>query len=164
MSQASVVLKRVTLWVRELERSLELYRDVLGLVILEEKTLAGPAIAAMVGLEQARLRIAHLGRPGTQQGWVGLYEIGETAPRTMAALPKVETFPLYGQSTLVFEVSDVAAICAKLSVLPGVTVLVGPSHYHKIEASEAMPAGHYSELIFRDADGTIVSLLSYRPG
>lgn len=71
MSAVAPPLKRVTLWVRNLERSLALYRDLLGLEVLEEKQLQGAAIAKMVGLEEASLRIVHLGRPGESFGWIG---------------------------------------------------------------------------------------------
>ena len=103
MSAVAPPLKRVTLWVRNLERSLALYRDVLGLEVLEEKQLQGAAIASMVGLEEASLRIVHLGRAGEPLGWIGLYEIRDTAPRPMGETGSPRQFPLYGQATLVFE-------------------------------------------------------------
>lgn len=159
----SAPLKRVTLWVRELERALLLYRDALGLEVLEQKTLEGPAIARMVGLDQARLRIVHLGIAGADHGWIGLYEIGASSPRPMGEMPTAKGFPLYGQTTLVFDVADIDPIYARLGSIPGLEVLAGPTSYVKAEASAAMPAGRYSELIFRDPDGIIVSLLGYTP-
>ncbi|MFZ9709005.1 MAG: VOC family protein [Steroidobacteraceae bacterium] len=159
----SAPLKRVTLWVRDLERALLLYRDALGLAILEEKSLEGPAIARMVGLDSARLRIVHLGMPGAEHGWIGLYEIGASSPRPMGELPTSSGFPLYGQTTLVFEVANLDLIHARLASIAGLEVLAGPTSYLKAEASAAMPAGRYSELIFRDPDGIIVSLLGYSP-
>ena len=57
-------VKRVTLWVRDLERSLAVYRDALGLQVLEQKDLEGPAIAALVGL-RLRSSFAHRPCPGT---------------------------------------------------------------------------------------------------
>jgi len=158
-----VPLKRVTLWVRDLECALQLYRDALGLAVLEEKTLEGPAIARMVGLDSARLRIVHLGMPGAEHGWIGLYEIGASSPRPMGELPPSRGFPLYGQTTLVFEVADLNPIHARLATIQGLEVLAGPTSYVKAESSAAMPAGRYSELIFRDPDGIIVSLLGYAP-
>lgn len=157
-------LKRVTLWVRDASRSLSLYRDVLGLEVLEDKTLSGPPIAQLVGLEHATMRIVHLGPSAATHGWVGLYEIRDTSPHPMSGLAPVAGFPLYGQSTLVFDVDDAAAYMPRLQTLAGVRVLSGPSGYRKSESSAAMPAGRYSELIFRDADGFLVSLLGFSPG
>lgn len=156
-------LKRVTLWVRDASRSLRLYRDILGLEMLEDKTLSGAAIAQLVGLEQATLRIVHLGPGASTQGWVGLYEIRETSPRPMAALEPATGFPMYGQSTLVFDVEDAASYASRLNALGDIRVLSGPTSYLKSESSAAMPAGRYSELIFQDPDGFIVSLLGFSP-
>ena len=149
-------LKRATLWVRNLERSLAIYRDALGLVVLEEKILRGPHIAKMVGLEDACLRIVHLGTPNRDSGWIGLYEISETVPRAMLGLDEPPCFPLYGQTTIVLECQDLPAIHARLVGLPQVRVLAGPTSYEK-------PEGTYRELVFFDADAIPVSLLSFTP-
>lgn len=155
-------LKRVTLWVRDASRSLAFYRDALGLEVLEDKALSGPAIARLVGLDQATLRILHLGPRGATHGWVGLYEIRDTAPRPMESLTAPDRFPLYGQSAIVFDVTDVLPIHARLKALVDVRVVSGPTSYEKLEASEAMPAGRYSELIVQDPDGFVVSLMGYQ--
>ncbi len=149
-------LKRVTLWVRNLERSLALYRDVLGLAVLEEKQLQGAAIAKMVGLEEASLRIVHLGRPGEPHGWIGLYEIRDTVPRPMGETGAPRQFPLYGQATLVFETSRVAEFAAKVGALDGVTIMAGPTAYARAD-------GTFHELIFLDPDGIPVSLMGFTP-
>jgi catechol 2,3-dioxygenase-like lactoylglutathione lyase family enzyme len=149
-------LKRVTLWVRNLERSLALYRDALGLEVLEEKQLQGAAIANMVGLEQASLRIVHLGRSGEAFGWIGLYEIRDTAPRPMADTGSPRQFPLYGQATLVFETPAVSEIAAKLGSLEGVTIMAGPTAYARAD-------GTFEELILLDPDGIPVSLMGFTP-
>ena len=156
-------LKRVTLWVRDVEASLALYRDALGLEVLEDKQIGGPQIARMVGLEQATLRIVHLGPRGATHGWVGLYAISNTAPRPMAALPAPTGFPLYGQATLVFTTGQMTEAVARLREVPGVRLVTEPTEYHKAVASEAMPAGYYSEVIFFDPDGVPVALSGYRP-
>lgn len=158
MTEPAVVppLKRVTLWVRNLERSLALYRDALGLAVLEEKQLQGAAIARMVGLDEASLRIVHLGRPGESFGWIGLYEICDTAPRPMAETGSRRQFPLYGQATLVFETTAVTQIAAKLAALEGVTIMAGPSAYARAD-------GTFEELIFLDPDGIAVSLMGFTP-
>lgn len=156
-------VKRVTLWVRDLERSLAVYRDALGLQVLEQKDLEGPAIAALVGLERARMRIVHLGDGHATFGWVGLYEVSETAPRSLATLPTDVGFPAYGQATVVFETAAMATLVERLQRTPGVRFVTLPTEYVKREATAAMPAGRYSEAIFIDPDGIPVSLLGYAP-
>ncbi len=156
-------VKRVTLWVRNAEASLAVYRDALGLSILEDKQLHGPAIARMVGLEQASLRILHLGPPGATHGWVGLYEISRTTPQPMAALPAPEGFPRYGQSTVVITTDDMVGILPKLRKTIGVTLLTEMTEYIKESGTDAMPAGRYSEILFFDPDGISISLMGYAP-
>ncbi len=156
-------LKRVTLWVRSAEASLAVYRDALGLEVLEDKRVEGPAIAKMVGLKQAALRIVHLAPAGATHGWIGLYEIGATAPRQMESLPRLSGFPLYGQATLVLTTSEMDAVVGRLRATTGVAMITEPTRYIKTEASAAMPAGIYSEAIFFDPDGIPVSLIGFEP-
>jgi catechol 2,3-dioxygenase-like lactoylglutathione lyase family enzyme len=164
MSDVSVgPLKRITLWVRDIDASLALYRDALGLSVLEDKRLAGPQIAGMVGLAQAELRIVHLGPTGSTQGWIGLYAIQNTAPQPMAALAPPDGFPRYGQATLVFTTSQLAAIVPRLRALPTIRFITGPTEYVKTTPGEATPPGRYSELIFFDPDGVPVALMGYEP-
>jgi catechol 2,3-dioxygenase-like lactoylglutathione lyase family enzyme len=164
MSDASVgPLKRITLWVRDIDASLAVYRDALGLVVLEDKRLTGPQIARMVGLEQAELRIVHLGPAGSSHGWVGLYAIENTAPQPMAALPPAGGFPRYGQATLVFTTGHLAQILPRLRALATVRFITEPTEYIKTTPGDATPPGKYSEVIFFDPDGVPVSLMGYEP-
>jgi catechol 2,3-dioxygenase-like lactoylglutathione lyase family enzyme len=156
-------LKRVTVWVRSADASLALYRDALGLAVLEDKTVSGPAIARMVGLEQATLRIVHLAPEGATQGWVGLYEISGTAPGAPPTLPRPAEFPAYGQATLVFETGQMAEVLSRVRATPGVAFITAPSEYVKPTGTPAAPAGRYSEVIFFDPDGIPVSLMGYAP-
>lgn len=156
-------VKRVTLWVRDAEAALRVYRDALGLQVIEDKVLAGAGIARMVGLEQASLRIVHLAAPGMDHGWVGLYAITDTQPAPMQALPRPEGFPRYGQATIVITVSDMPAIVARLRATPGVQFVTEPTEYRKTTTGDATPPGLYREVIFFDPDGVPVSLMEFVP-
>lgn len=156
-------VKRVTLWVRDAERSLAVYRDAIGLAVIEDKRLAGPAIAAMVGLEHAALRIVHLAPPGTVYGWIGLYEISETRPAALAALPEPSGFPRYGQATVVITTDAMAHVVGRLRTTAGVRFITEPTEYIKTTAGDATPPGRYSETIFFDPDGIPVALMGYAP-
>ncbi len=154
-------VKRVTLWVRDVEAALRVYRDALGLQIIEDKSLAGPGIARMVGLSEASLRIVHLAAPGCEHGWIGLYAISDTQPAPMQALLRPEGFPRYGQATIVLDVHGMAAIVARLRATPGVQFITEPTEYRKTSSGEATPPGVYREAIFFDPDGIPVSLMEY---
>ncbi len=156
-------VKRVTLWVRDIEASLRVYRDALGLGVIEDKSLSGAAIARMVGLSQASLRIMHLAAPGMEHGWIGLYAISGTQPTAMAALPTPEGFPRYGQATVVLEVQGMPAIVAQLRSTAGVRFMTEPTEYRKSTSGDATPPGLYREVIFFDPDGIPVSLMEYVP-
>jgi catechol 2,3-dioxygenase-like lactoylglutathione lyase family enzyme len=149
--------------VRDIDRSLGVYRDALGLTVIEDKCLAGAAIARMVGLEQAALRVIHLAKAGTDYGWVGLYQITETQPVPMQALATPSGFPRYGQATIVFTTDSMSVDVERLRRAPGVRFVTEPTEYVKTAAGDATPAGRYSEAIFFDPDGIPVSLMGYAP-
>jgi catechol 2,3-dioxygenase-like lactoylglutathione lyase family enzyme len=157
-------VKRVTLWVRDVEAALRVYRDALGLAVVEDKALAGASIARMVGLEQASLRIVHLAAPGTDHGWVGLYAISDTRPTALPELPRPDGFPRYGQAAIVLTVEDMPAIVARLRVTAGVQFVTEPTEYRKATPGDATPPGLYREVIFFDTDGIPVSLMEFVPG
>lgn len=156
-------IKRVTIWVRDAEASLRVYRDALGLQVIEDKTLAGAPIARMVGLEQASLRIVHLAADGAGQGWVGLYEITQTQPVPMQALPAPGGFPRYGQASIVLPVTDMPQIVERLRTTHGVRFVTEPTEYRKTTAGDATPPGLYREVIFFDPDGVPVALMEFVP-
>lgn len=156
-------IKRVTIWVRDAEASLRVYRDALGLQAIEDKTLRGAAIARMVGLEEASLRIVHLAADGADQGWVGLYEISDTQPAPMQALPAPAGFPRYGQASIVLPVTDMPRIVERLRATAGVKFVTEPTEYRKTTAGDATPPGLYREVIFFDPDGVPVALMEFVP-
>jgi catechol 2,3-dioxygenase-like lactoylglutathione lyase family enzyme len=156
-------VKRVTLWVRDVEASLRVYRDALGLVVIEDKALAGPSIARMVGLSQASLRIVHLAAPGMDHGWVGLYGISDTQPAALQALPRPDGFPRFGQATIVLTVEDMPSIVARLRATAGVQFVTEPTEYRKATSGDVTPPGLYREVIFFDTDGIPVSLIEFVP-
>ena len=156
-------VKRVTLWVRDAERSLAVYRDALGLSVLEDKRLAGEGIARMVGLQHAALRIIHLGVPGATHGWIGLYEISDTKPIAMTTLAPPPRFPCYGQATVLISTDAMSQILPRLRATAGVRFVTGPTEYLKTTASGATPAGRYSEVIFFDPDNISVGMMGYAP-
>ena len=54
-------LKRATIFCRDIEASLALYRDILGFDVAEDKLVEGSAMGAMIGYPQGvKMRIVHL--------------------------------------------------------------------------------------------------------
>jgi catechol 2,3-dioxygenase-like lactoylglutathione lyase family enzyme len=156
-------VKRVTLWVRDVDVSLRVYRDALGLTVIEDKALSGASIARMLGLSRASLRIVHLAAPGVEFGWVGLYAISDTEPTAVPELPRPDGFPRYGQATVVLTVQGMPAIVARLRASAGVRFVTEPTEYRKATPGDVTPPGLYREAIFFDPDGIPVSLIEFVP-
>jgi catechol 2,3-dioxygenase-like lactoylglutathione lyase family enzyme len=156
-------VKRVTLWVRDAEASLRLYRDVLELEVVEDKVIEGAGIAALVGLEDVRLRIVHLASGGHEDGWIGLYEASRVRPpmQPMPAAPDPAHFA-YGQAVVVFNTNHLGRIMPRLEA-GGYRYLRTPASYVKPTTTGPTPAGVYTEAIFFDPDGIPVSLIGYAP-
>lgn len=155
-------LKRVTIWVRDVEASLALYRDVIGLDVIEDKTLSGPAIAAMVGLKDATMRIVHLAPAGATHGWIGLYSLSNANPPVPRPPAPEPTGLAYGQVSVVLPTDAMDRILPRLRER-GVRFLTEPKDYVKTTPGDTTPAGRYTEAIFFDPDGVMVSLMGFVP-
>lgn len=156
-------VKRVTLWVRDVEASLVLYRDLLGLCVIEDKLLEGPAVASLLGLDAGRLRIVHLAAGEAQtHGWVGLYALtgARPAPASLPP-PDPQRFSL-GQAAVVFETREFDDILRRLDA-GGYRFLGRPIDYVKPSGGGPTPAGRYREAVFFDPDGIPVSVIQYEP-
>ncbi len=155
------MIKRTTLWVRNLDRSLAFYRDVIGLAVLEQKELAGPAIAGLVGFADGRLRIAHLGLPGSSHGWVGLYELSATNPPMQELAPPPRERVALGQAVIVFESADIDAVRRRV-LEANCRLLKEPSQYVR-PPRDGVPGARLTEIIVFDPDDVLVSVMGSKP-
>lgn len=154
-------LKRATIWVRDLERSIGFYTHVIGLEVIERKELSGPAIAGIIGFLDGRLRIAHLGRPGSRAGWIGLYELTAADPPVESLPPPPAGRVAYGQATVVFESDDIEAVTQRLSD-SGCRMLKPPSRYPLRMPGTTAPVTLVEAIAF-DPDGVMVSVMGIVP-
>jgi len=153
-------LKRATIFCRDMQKSLALYRDILGFEVAEDKTVRGPAMAKMIGLDDCTMHICHLRAQNSEDGLIGLYEIsGADVPE----LPRVPEGQIhYGQTAVVVTTDKVDEI-AKAVADGRYAFLTPPTKYLKEEDSDYMKAGTYTEMIFYDPDGVLVSVMGYVP-
>lgn len=160
MSERTSPVKRTTIFCRDIERSLALYRDILGFKVAEDKTVAGPAMAKMIGLDDCSMHICHLQAHNSEDGLIGLYEItAENVPETSPPAPgKIHL----GQVAVVVTTDQPDAIYADLEA-KGYDFLTPPTKYTKEEDGEYMKAGTYTEMIFYDPDGVLVSVMGFEP-
>lgn len=154
-------LKRMTIFCRDIEASLALYRDILGFDVAEDKVVEGEAMGGMIGYpEGVKMRIVHLQSEKSDNGLIGLYAIQDPIPD---ALPRPPTDRiLWGQTALVVSADGVDDIVPKLKQ-GGYEFLLEPREYFKAEDSDYMKAGTYTETMFFDNDGVLVSIIAYRP-
>jgi catechol 2,3-dioxygenase-like lactoylglutathione lyase family enzyme len=154
-------VKRVSIFCKDLEKSLALYRDILGMVVIEDKTVQGPFIGKLINLPSCTMRIVYLSAdPKLDAGLIGLFHISEPAMPVLS--PPAQGTMHWGQSSFVLATEKGDEIYADL-VKAGYTVLTPPTPYTKPTDDAYMKAGIYTEIIFYDPDGLAVSLLGYKP-
>ena len=95
-------LARTSIFCRDADKSLELYRDVLGLKVIEDKVVEGKGIGGMVGLGDCRMHIVYLQSPDVNGALVALFEISNPAPDSLPEPPTLQQVHL-GQPALVFD-------------------------------------------------------------
>ncbi|MEO8778126.1 MAG: VOC family protein [Rhodanobacter sp.] len=151
--------ERFTIFCRDMQASLRFYRDVLGLLVVEEKTLEGAAAGGLLQLPACRMQIALLAAAADAPVIVGLFQISETP---MATLHPPIGQPARGQTALVLSTSDFDSLQAALTAA-GSRFLTPPVRYPKRQASERSPAGIYREMIVYDPDDIPISILQIDP-
>ncbi|GIX32250.1 MAG: hypothetical protein KatS3mg125_0206 [Lysobacterales bacterium] len=114
--QIPVDFRRTTLIVRDIEASLALYRDALGMKLIYDQELAPDE----EGKPTARLVLLRANDDFI--GWLGLYR----RYRDPEVPPPSFERPLAGQPILVFNAKDLEERFAKIRAVPGVKVVTEP--------------------------------------
>jgi catechol 2,3-dioxygenase-like lactoylglutathione lyase family enzyme len=146
-------LRRTAIIVRDMERSLKFYREVLGLKVWREG-LHGPddvTLTHLLGAPPCTLRYAILQADDVEWGMVGLFELTNPAPAddTHPAIDRANR----GEACLVFHAPDVRAI-HRAAVAMGITVFCPPTRVvlkeHGLESLE---------MIMRDPNGVLLNFI-----
>lgn len=147
-------LRRTTLIVRDLEASLALYRDALGMRVVYDQELTSPGLTQRAGADgRNRSRLVLLRANDDFIGMLGLWQFLDPSPRD-GAEPTPPAFAP-GDIVLVFNTSALDSTFPKAAAAPGVRVLGAPS-----ERRYPSPAG---EILVRvsmlvDNDGHVLEL------
>ena len=110
-------VRRATIIVRDMETSLKLYRDVIGLQVNYDTTVTTSGVALPAGEPGATARLVLLNANDPWVGWVGLMEWVDPAipageyPKRMGP----------GDVVLVLNTDDVPGRCEAAKAVPGVT-------------------------------------------
>ncbi|MFM7404569.1 MAG: VOC family protein [Erythrobacter sp.] len=110
-------VRRATIIVRDMEKSLALYRDVIGLEVNYDTTVQTSGVALPAGEPGATARLVLLNANDLWVGWVGLMEWVD--PAIPAGDYPMRMGP--GDVVLVLNTDDVEGRCAKAKTVPGVT-------------------------------------------
>lgn len=116
-------IRRTTIIVRDIENSLKLYRDVMGLKVNYDTVVTTSGVALPAGEPGAKARLVLLNGNDPYIGWIGLMQW--TTPK----LPDPGPYPKRmgpGGIVIVTNTDDVPGKCAAAAKVPGVTVTGAP--------------------------------------
>lgn len=150
--QVLAPMARTTIFVRDIEVSLKLYRDILGLKPMFDNLWKGIGINNIMGTKGKDLRATVLMAGESTIGNIGLYQLynetGTPPPPARTADTRI------GDVAVIFPTNDIWGLTNKIKaagyviISPPVTLLERPNM--KEQALEMM---------FRDADGVLVNLV-----
>jgi catechol 2,3-dioxygenase-like lactoylglutathione lyase family enzyme len=147
-------IRRVTMIVRDMENSLKLYRDVMGLKVNYDAALPMSGVALPAGQPGARARLVLLNGNDPFIGWIGLMEWLD--PK----LPDPGPYPTrmgIGGHVIVTNTQDIDRRCAEAAKIPGVTV-TAPPRAQQYPGRNGAPPINVRGCNFFDPDGTLIEL------
>jgi catechol 2,3-dioxygenase-like lactoylglutathione lyase family enzyme len=147
-------IRRVTMIVRNMENSLKLYRDVMGMKINYDATLPMSGVALPAGEPGAQARLVLLNSNDPYIGWIGLMEW--LSPR----LPDPGPYPKrmgIGSHVIVTNTDDIDVRCAAAAKVPGVTV-TAQVRDQQYPGRNGAPPIRVRGCNFFDPDGTLIEL------
>jgi catechol 2,3-dioxygenase-like lactoylglutathione lyase family enzyme len=147
-------LRRAALFVRNLDRSLTLYRDALGLTAFKEARADQHAVFfRLLGLAPARARFAILqgaaAGAASEVGMLGLFEVSDPMP---GVLRRPDHSVRVGEVALVFTTAAVDVVASRVGVLE-LPIICPPTRF------EIPGGGIAREMTFRDFDGALVNVI-----
>ncbi len=116
-------LRRTTLVVQDIERSLEFYRDALGMAVIYDNLILSPGDASLEEAERAS-RLVLLRANDDFIGVVGLLQYFKPLKETVDL---TGTSFLEGTAVLLFNVEDLTGTFARASNVEGVVVIDEPT-------------------------------------
>lgn len=148
-------IRRLTILVRDMERSLKLYRDVLGLKVNYDANIKVSGVALPAGVPGNMTRLVLLNGNDPWIGWIGLMQY------TDPPLPgSDEPYPMRlgpGGHVLVTNTDDAVKRCAMAKKVPGVQ-FTAEARLQTYEGRNGGPAIRVMGCNFFDPDGTFIEL------
>lgn len=142
---------RVTVFVRDMEKSLQFYRGILKLNLAHDSVMEGEAVNKFLGTKGAKLRTVILTPSNTTIGNVGLYQIigpkDEVGPIDKANYAHTGDFALVWTTNSIWDIYEEAKAQGFSTMNPPVTLMARPNM--KTQGVE---------MSIRDPDGIMVNI------
>ncbi len=147
-------IRRATIIVRDMNASLKLYRDVIGMTVNYDALLPTSGVALPAGVPGAKARLVLLNANDPWVGWIGLMQW------TDPPLPDPGPYPKRmgpGGVVLVLNTDDVAGRCAAAKSVPGVTFTSDP-RLQEYPGRAGGPSIRVLGCNFFDPDGILIEM------
>lgn len=149
-------VRRVTIIVTDMERSLKLYRDALGLKVNYDAPMDVSGAAFTQGGKPRPIRLVLLNGNDPWIGWIGLIQYTDEPNRPKLKLPK-HLGP--GSLVIVTNVDDAQRRCDAAAQIPGVRI-ASPVKVHTYPGRNGGPEIKVLGCQLFDPDGAFVELNS----
>ncbi len=147
-------MRRLTILVRDIDNSLKLYRDVLGLKINYDAPITVSGVALPAGVPGNKTRLVLLNGNDAWVGWIGLMQY--TDPPLADPGPYPKRLGLGGH-VLVTNTDDAEMRCAMAKKVPGVH-FTSEAHLSQYPGRNGGPPIRVMGCNFFDPDGTFIEL------
>jgi catechol 2,3-dioxygenase-like lactoylglutathione lyase family enzyme len=153
-TKAPTDFRRVTFIVADMDRSLAIWRDILGFRVNYDNAITVSGVALPAGKPGNKTRLVILEANDKWIGGIGLLQF------TDPPLPKPKAYPKrlgIGGHVIVLNTDDVDGRCAKLQKIEGVTITMLPSTT-EYPGRNGGPPIRVRGCNFFDPDGTFVEM------
>ena len=147
-------VRRLTILVRDMENSLKLYRDVIGLKLNYDERLTVSGVALPAGVPGNKVRLVLLNGNDPFIGWIGLMQYFD--PPLAAADPYPKRLQAGGH-VLILNTDDAAKRCEMAKSVPGVT-FTAEVREQIYPGRNGGPPIHVMGCNFFDPDGTVIEM------
>lgn len=154
MEKLPTDVRRTTLIVRDMENSLKLYRDVIGLKVNYDTSVQTSGVALPAGKPGATARLVLLNANDPFVGWIGLMQW--TKP-TLGAAKRYPKRITYGGVVIVMNTDDVEGRCAAAAKVAGVT-MTAPPRMQEYPGRNGGPVIRVKGCNFFDPDGILIEM------
>jgi catechol 2,3-dioxygenase-like lactoylglutathione lyase family enzyme len=145
-------LARATIFVRDIEESLKLYRDILGLTPMFDNLWKGSGINAIMGTQGRELRATVLMAGQSVQGNLGIYQLYNATESVSEPIQSTDT--RIGDFAIVFPTNDIWRLTDEITS-SGYPIVSPPVSLIERDEYAVQPV----EMMFRDRDGVLVNLV-----